>query len=65
MSYVERITMTKINEMPMTGIEALQLLFIGLKLTDNIDWGWIWVLSPAWIMLLVLTVIGILDHNSD
>ena len=27
----------------------LTILFIGLKLTDQIDWSWIWVLSPLWL----------------
>lgn len=27
----------------------LTVLFIGLKITDNIDWSWFWVLSPLWI----------------
>lgn len=26
--------------------EALTLIFIILKLTDTIDWTWVWVLSP-------------------
>ncbi|MEK6832768.1 MAG: hypothetical protein AABY32_01860 [Nanoarchaeota archaeon] len=29
----------------------LCILFIGLKLTNNIDWSWVWVLSPIWIPL--------------
>ena len=29
----------------------LTVLFIGLKLTGNIDWSWWWVLSPLWIPL--------------
>ncbi len=28
---------------------GLTILFIGLKLTDNIDWSWIWILCPIWI----------------
>lgn len=32
----------------------LTILFIGLKLTDNIDWSWWWVLSPIWIPLVVV-----------
>lgn len=30
-------------------IPALGLLFIGLKLTDYIDWSWWWVLAPFWL----------------
>jgi len=34
-------------------VGLLTLLFIALKLTGNIDWSWIWVLSPIWISILV------------
>jgi len=27
----------------------LTIVFIVLKLTDTINWPWIWVLSPSWI----------------
>jgi len=27
----------------------LTILFIGLKLTNYIDWSWWWILSPLWI----------------
>ena len=32
-------------------IGLLQLLFIAFKLADIIDWEWIWVLAPAWIVI--------------
>jgi hypothetical protein len=39
----------------------LAVLFIGLKLTHIINWGWWWVLAPIWIgagfTLLVLFII--------
>jgi hypothetical protein len=41
----------------------LTVLFVGLKLTDNIDWSWWWVLSPLWISGLIALVclsIGVL-----
>ena len=31
----------------------LTVLFIGLKLTGNITWPWVWVLSPLWITILI------------
>jgi len=31
----------------------LTLLFIALRLTDNIAWSWVWVLSPLWISALL------------
>ena len=30
----------------------LTILFIGLKLTHHIDWGWGWVLCPLWIPII-------------
>jgi uncharacterized protein (DUF983 family) len=38
----------------------LTIAFIVLKLTDVIDWSWWWVLSPIWIPLLVILLIGLL-----
>jgi len=34
----------------------LTALFIGLKLTGNIAWSWVWVLSPLWIGFLAVIV---------
>lgn len=28
---------------------ALTILFIALKLTGYISWGWLWIVSPIWI----------------
>jgi hypothetical protein len=32
----------------------LTLLFVGLKLTGNIDWSWWWVLSPLWLPTAIM-----------
>lgn len=40
--------------------EILGLIFITLKLTDFIDWWWIWVLAPIWgkyILGLLISII--------
>jgi len=37
----------------------LTVLFIGLKLSDIIDWSWWWVLSPLWIPLAVVLGVAI------
>jgi hypothetical protein len=42
-------------------IGLLTILFIGLKLCGVIDWAWLWVLSPMWIMaIIVVLVLGTL-----
>lgn len=39
----------------------LAILFIGLKLTGNIDWSWWWVLAPLWLPIaLFVAVVGAL-----
>lgn len=35
----------------------LAVLFIGLKLTNTIDWSWWWVLSPLFITVAVCGVL--------
>lgn len=35
----------------------LTVLFIGLKLTDYIDWSWWWILSPMWLPIVVVLVV--------
>jgi len=37
----------------MSFIDGLQILFIGLKLTNNINWSWWWVLTPLWFEILI------------
>ena len=35
----------------------LTVLFVGLKLCNQIDWSWWWVLSPLWIPWAIVFVI--------
>lgn len=39
----------------------LQIVFLVLKLTNNIDWNWLWVLSPILfpIVLFIVSVVTI------
>jgi hypothetical protein len=39
-------------------MSVLLTIFVVLKLTDNIDWNWWWVISPIW-MPFVLIVGGV------
>jgi hypothetical protein len=38
----------------------LFLIFMTLKLTNNIDWSWWWVTAPLWIPLIILGVVGLI-----
>lgn len=45
---------------------VLTLIFIVLKLVGVIDWKWVWVLAPTWIVLalniIVLLIYIFLDY---
>lgn len=43
----------------MSLVSVLTVVFVVLKLTDNIDWSWWWVLSPLWISFAVYVALGI------
>ena len=36
---------------------TLQIMFIGLKLTDLIDWHWWWVVSPLWVSFILAFIL--------
>lgn len=36
----------------------LTIVFITLKLTNVIDWSWLWVLAPIWLPFAVIAVIS-------
>lgn len=38
-------------------VGLLTILFVGLKLTEYIDWEWIWVLSPVWVSAAIVVTI--------
>ena len=44
-------------------VGLLTIVFVALKLTEVIDWSWVWVLSLIWIpasvVLGLLTIVGI------
>ena len=45
-------------------LDVLLIVFIVLKLIGVIYWGWLWVLSPLWIsilIVLVMIVIAVMD----
>jgi hypothetical protein len=39
---------------------ALTLVFIILKLTQQIDWSWWWVLSPLWLPLVLVLCVALI-----
>jgi CHASE2 domain-containing sensor protein len=58
----------KITVRPETSL--LGVLFVGLKLTGQINWPWVWVVAPFWIpiafsliILLLASVLYIIAKN--
>lgn len=50
-------------------LDVLAIIFIVLKIIGLIQWSWLWVFSPIWIMcglafayLVVLGIIAIIIH---
>lgn len=37
-------------------LSLLTVLFIGLKLTNYIDWSWWWVFGPLWIPIAIVVL---------
>lgn len=37
-------------------VHNLLVAFVVLKLCGVIDWGWVWILSPKWIQILLTCV---------
>lgn len=35
----------------------LTIVFIVLKLTNVINWSWLWVLSPLWVSLVLILLV--------
>ncbi len=50
------------NKAGASGLTILTVLFIGLKLTDYIEWSWWWVLSPVWIPIALIVLIFTVVH---
>lgn len=38
-------------------ISGLTLLFIHYKMTGVVDWPWWWVMSPLWILILIMLMV--------
>lgn len=38
----------------------LTIAFIILKLCGVIKWSWLWVLSPVWIMAIIILILSII-----
>lgn len=46
-------------------LQLLTLLFIGLKLANEISWSWWLVLAPTWIPILFIFIVLVLLYYID
>jgi hypothetical protein len=43
-------------------IGLITLIFIVLKVTNYVDWSWLWVLSPLWGSILLMLLLSVAIH---
>lgn len=48
----------KINGLPF----LVTVIFLILKLTHTISWSWLWVVSPLWIPVIIVSVLALLVY---
>jgi len=60
---MSKITLSTFNGIGFT--KLLAILFIGLKLSNQIDWSWWWVLSPLWASFILNIILILLIIFSD
>lgn len=41
-------------------VSILTIVFIVLKVTNVINWSWIWVFSPIWIELIIMALMFVI-----
>lgn len=52
------------NQAPVNFMDALALLFIGLKLTDHLEsWTWIEILAPLWLPFMLHWFVRLVVHT--
>lgn len=52
------------NQNPVNFMDALALLFIGLKLTGHLeDWTWVEVLAPLWGPFMLIWFVRLVAHT--
>lgn len=52
-----------VGNQPATFADLLTIMLIGLKLTDNIDLPWWWVLSPLWLSILIAALLQVIHDR--
>lgn len=43
-------------------VDVLVLIFIVLKLTGYINWSWLVVLSPIWLLVLLVLILALIKE---
>ena len=56
----DKKTVVKFEGPSIDTLMVLTIVFITLKLTNVIDWGWGWVLAPLWLPVALLVAVFLL-----
>jgi len=43
----------------------ITVLFIGFKIGGTLTWSWWWVLSPLWLAVIVMFIVGLVMALKD
>jgi hypothetical protein len=56
----DKKTVVKFEGPSIDTLMVLTIVFITLKLTNVIDWGWGWVLAPLWLPVALMVAVFLL-----
>ena len=56
----DKKTVIKFEGPSIDTLMVLTIVFITLKLTNVIDWGWGWVLAPLWLPVALMVAVFLL-----
>lgn len=62
---VEKVNERKSSSSGVGFFSLLGIAFIILKLTNTIDWPWVWVTAPIWIPVVLAVIILTIVHLID
>lgn len=62
---VEKVNERKSSSSGVGFFGLLGIAFIILKLTNTIDWPWVWVTAPIWIPVVLAVIILTIVHLID
>ena len=57
-----KVSWSKVNNSFISLCWNLFIIYLIFKLTNVLNWHWMWILSPLWIMLFIQIIINIIKE---